>query len=58
MFLINPIAKLMQEAVYHAITYRKGVHNYFGTSEGSGLKAYLSDGFGTLISYLHLGEGF
>jgi len=50
-----PIAKLMHDAEYHAITYWKRVHNYFGTSEGSGLKVHRSDG---LIPYLHLGQGF
>jgi hypothetical protein len=59
MFFINlPIAKMMHDGVYHAITYSKRVHNYFGTSEGSGLKVHRSDGSCILISYLHLGQGF
>jgi len=34
--LINlPIAKLMHDTAYLAITYRKSVHNYLGAREGS-----------------------
>jgi len=58
-FFINlRIAKLVHDAEYHATTYWKAVHNYFGTSEGNVLKVHRSDGSRILISYLHLGQGF
>jgi len=36
--IILPIAKLMHDTTYLAISYRKSVHSYFGASEGSVLK--------------------
>jgi len=50
-FFINlPIAKLMYETAYLAITYYKRVHNYLGTSEDNIVNVHRSDSFGILIS--------
>jgi len=43
-FIKLPIAKLMHDIVYLAKTYLKKFLNYLGTSEGSILNFYWSDG--------------
>jgi hypothetical protein len=48
-FIKPSIAKLMRDTVGLAITFRRGVHNYLGTSEGSILNIHWLDSFVILI---------
>jgi len=56
-FIKLPIAKLMHDIVYLAKTYLKKFLNYLGTSEGSILNFYWSDGSVPWYNNLFLGEG-
>jgi len=49
-FFINlPVAKLMHDTAYLAVSYWKTVHDYWGTRDGSILSVHRSDGFDMLL---------
>jgi len=56
-FISFPIAKLMHDTEYLAITYWKSVHNYIGEREGSIFHVHRSDGLNILIWLYSSGRG-